>query len=614
MDNPPGAYGTQSPLNRSYYNHGRIRESQVPLYPQQDVEDRKSNYKPLVWLLFGILTGLLLYSNSPIYYGKLVRFWREKTRRPIQPSHSKDATDPLNCEFKELNFECNDLDNLREKLKAQNSNMQCSISSLPTTANQKAGVQDLLKNPEELEVATGQLSKLNFDETFEQFNELIPAVKVFPNSSNEQVQKAADAITYQTELLKNMERFNDPTHLTNFALDVNSLYLTLRNLIYKRDRLNKYRNELIEMAHQLPNCQKDNDVLKMKIASNESQHQELLKNLNDLKTNIQKKRAEFDDLMNHRSIEKTRLGGEINDLRTRVGQLTSKLSNRATIESQIQGMLNSIESNAAKIKMFEQNNVQLGNDIQAWISQRTDLQSKISSEKKSIAEMETKFKILELQLQLHYRNRSIKDFLEKMIDTRDSTMSEFGSLVNEKLQEEDSIKSFIHEFFKNVEALNQNGGDAKSLSELDNMIKEDKEELVNFASKYMSMVKIIRDYKDTDIQIEILLKRQAEIKGNISAANDRISRMLEEIKTLDYKILEGQNTRDRHAKSIITLGEENTKTQEMVAVARKELDSSQSSLEILQKELERKESEAKVRLLESPSVNGRLRRIPGRRH
>lgn len=594
MDNPHGAYGTQSPLNRSYYHQGRIRESQVPLYPQEDTESRKSSYKPLFWLFLAILSGLLLYSSSSMDYGKLVRFWREKTRRPAQPSQQKDAIDPLNCEFKELNFDSSHLDHLKEQLKAQHAKQQCSIPSLPTAANQRGSIQELLKNPEELETATGQLAKLNLDDTFEHFNELIPWVKVFPNSSKEQIQKADDAITYQTNLLKNIEKFNDPSHLTEFALDVNSLYLTLRNLVYKRDRLNKYRNDLIEMAHQLPNCQKDNDVLKMKIASHDVQHSELQKSFVSLRDTLERKKRELADLTQQKSNENNKFGGEINDLRNKVGHLASKLSNRSSIEDKIKSLLRVIDTNTAKIKNYEQSNTQLTSDIQKWKNQKNDIQSKIAAEKKSIAEMETKFKILELNLQLHYRNKSIKDFLEKMIDTRDAAMSEFGTLVNERFQEEDSMKSFIQEFFKNVKALNQSGDNSPTVLEIDNLIKEDKEELVNFASKYMSMVKIIRDYKDTDIQINLLIKRQGEIKSNIEAANGRINKMLEDDKALDFVIFEGEGTQRRQAGEIVSLGDENTTIQEKITSDKAELDKIQSSLDALQKELEAKEAEAKV--------------------
>ena len=594
MDNPQGLYSAQSPLNRSYYHQGRIRDSQVPLYPLEDTEPHKSNYKPIFLLIIAAIIGYLAYQNSPMYYDKLVRFWREKTKRPVQPSQPKDAIDPLNCEFRQLNFDSGDLDHLKEQMKAQHAQLECSIPYLPTAANQKASVQELLQNPEDLETATGQLAKLNLDDTFEHFNEFIPGVKVFPNSSKEQIQKAADAISQQTDLLKNIEKFNDPSQLTGLALDVNSLYLTLRNLIFKRDKLNKYRNDLIDMAHQLPDCQKDNDVLKLKIATHDAQHGELLKSMANLRDALEGKKQNLNELNQQKTTDKQKLGGEINDLRNKIGYFASKMSNRANIEVQIQSMLNLIDGNSAKIKNYQQTNLQLTADIQNWNTQQNDLITQIAAEKKGIAEMETKFKILELNLQLHYRNKNIKDFLEKMIDTRESAISEFGSIVNEKLEKEDSIKTFIQEFFKNVKALNQGGDDSAVVVELDNLIKEDKEELENFASKYISMVKIIREYKDTDIQINLLLKRQGEIKSNVESANDRIKKMLGTINELEYKIVEGENTRDRHEKTISTLGEQNTKTQGLIDTIRADLTTTQSSLEALQNEFENKEAEAKV--------------------
>lgn len=584
------SYGHQTPLNRSF-QPGQIRPNTLhPLSPEEPVSG-SSLWK---WLLFILLSvgAVAAYQNRHFFV------W------PSRGSNDGEApsTGQVADQGKEkdratrkttVDFSCNDLERLKRALREQSLTVKSTLPTLPTLASQQKLAGQVLSTPEQLETALGSLGQLNFDDIFDLFNELVPLSKVFQNSSKDQIAKPEKDLEQLREGLRPAEKFQKTDHVHSFALASNDLLGSYENLLSKRERLSKYRAHLIEATSLLPDCHKKRDDLQLRLSSFIEQDGKLRSAIDALQGQINSAKAGLNDLTGAHKDAATKAGLEITALSARMSDVRSKLAGRPKSEADIAGKKAELAKQLSKIADLTGQSEQSRAGMVELRSKLAANQRRIDEERGRLNGLETKQKMVELFLQLHYRNKSIKDFLEKLVDTSDRTASDFQRLLNEKLEEEDSIKTFIDEFFKNIKTL-EGGGSDVNVGELDRIIEQDKAELRDVMSKYAAMVKIIKEYKDTDIQIQLLLKRQEEITRDISTAQNTIEALLRENKAIDRQLADLDNLIERNARVAAGLAAENLKLEEAVKSLEVDLRALEHDLLKLQDQLTAKQEKLAV--------------------
>mgnify|MGYP003441170836 FL=1 len=326
-----------------------------------------------------------------------------------------------------------------------------------------------------------------------------------------------------------LETLLSKDNIFELQLKANDLANSTKNLISKKKELEKIKSAIQLKKEDLDKCPSLLSSFYTELESSRDKIDQLTVEEKKLADLIKESEAKIKNIREQSQNSSALL--KIADLEQDTKSLKAKLVSFAKIEKEISSrrlIIAELQSKKvlldSEVFSFETQISENDNKISDLISQKNSYLAQIKLKEKSKAIMQMKFEFAS-------RNKYIKDFLMEMIKDKSNVSEELKIIFDEQMSAEDHIKQKL----KNIVDENSDSQLVFTEQDMNDLINQDQKGISEINDLYIKLVHTIKQYKDTEIDIE-------KTKQTILTFESEITILLKKIQGIENQINEIQRT------------------------------------------------------------------------
>lgn len=558
-----------SPINRSFVSQSRVRST---IESTLDYKNSQVSLSKIMKYLFMILAAAiaLLVLYSFIDKPKTVVERVDKTGwslydnvkynlfdiRPDNKNIRVDENMRSNTSRTETGFMenirelwpgdkgCGNIKELEQKLRSQRYSVQKHLDHLPSLDDIRANRDKYdLSNELSRSCREGDLDFKSsiFTNIMSNFDRLIGVGILTPKSTQDDFSAINAQLHTEQDRYKYAERLLDNEFIYSVKGDVNDLVHSHKNLQEKKVLLNGYRYSLFNHMRQLETVINDIKNAKADLDSEKASEIQLNSRLGEAEALVNK----FNRMMNEKEgTMGDRQQKELSELRAiddRIDEVKASIVNADKIR-------NELRNRRERILKTQHNASSIGNDIAELDREVSRLQAERKNKADTIksiqdtSEMyENRKRIHMIKLEVFLRNKEIKAFLDKLINSN-TNMDNLTTLINSKITDEEKLMLLMKQYNEESEKLDQMEGrtiiDTERVTSdtLKTKIEKDRQDFKKIMEKYLGLKKVVEEYEDTDFEINNLKIKIQEIDDKNKHTAGEKARIQADIDKLDKQI------------------------------------------------------------------------------
>lgn len=482
-------------------------------------------------------------------------------------------------------FSCEDYRAHERALKNQKPSVREGLAAPPKVTEVHRAEVSVTKPADLADI--GATTEANVREIKSQFDALLAS---FPPTAASASATPAESSADARPIQKSKKLLEKPT-VFDLQLKVNDLVHSFQNLQKKKTALSKFHDTFFNSTTFSPaNCAKNIteitqqiELQKEKLAYSANIRETWQKDLHRLEETIKTKLADnkasgplgqlHSLSLEIEALQKRRAGAD-----KTLGELRRREELRGGYERDVDETNRAVALAGAGLSDLDAQLAKLRLEHEDILRQQ-----KINDSKQSLY----KFK-----LEMASRNKHIKEFLMKLIDTREGRAKDIEAMFRDKIASEKDVQTMIKAF------INQSR-EARSEpritdAEIDEIIQQDEKDVRDITKLYNELVKIINEYKDIDFDIELTSRNIA----NLETARKELERKLREVNARILELEGGRRTRvaalDADRAKIMDLRDKIAKISDYLAANRVDLEPIDRELETRRAELASLREQLKV--------------------
>jgi chromosome segregation ATPase len=456
---------------------------------------------------------------------------------------------PSFCENKWSKFE--------EELKKQRFSVQKFLPVLPDHEEIKNNPKKYNFDEYQAKMKREQFELLEKDPVTMSMNKLLNSGEVNKRSDPELLKKAQDDLWAQNDLFKNQEKLLDDESIFRLKNITQDLTNSQKNLVDKKLRLNKFRNNYFQLMNKLEECNAKNEEFTDDLDKKNSEKDKitgLLKNTDRELESIDQKIKINEANLTDEEKERRR---KIKELTDKIVDIKSKLKNEVNIQKDIEKKKSDIEIFLKRIEelknQIEGENVNLGD----YEKQIKDFENDNYVIEKKIQILQKKKRIHEMKLELTLRDDTVKEYLKTLLNG-DQKIEDLNDIFKVKIDEEKKLLESLEDFEKIKQTMKgdvivDHGDTFEEKSNIEIIMKKDEEDLQQITSKYMELKKVLDKYKSGDLEIKMIRKTIKDLDEEIKLEDIKKGKNNRSLDELKNKLLRLRGNIDRNLKEVSAL-------------------------------------------------------------
>lgn len=558
-----------SMINRSYVSQGRVRSNIESVI---DYQNSQTKLFKLTLILLVIMVGACLLLIGHVFFNRGVSRVQEvdttswstydkikytffnivpSKNRPTSDNQVKDPAQKSESGFFDhlkdlwpLDKGCGHLQKFEQKLKAQRFSVQRHIENLPNydhVKNNRSQYEISAELSQSCLADNLEATKLTFDGIMGSFDRIVGIGHLDLNSTPDDFTTLTTQIHDDENRYKEAERLLDNEFIYGVKANVNDLVNSHKNLQEKKVLLNGYRFNLFNHMKQLENT--INEIKVAKQASDDQKAQEI--NLNNRLGEAGALVHKYEELIKQKEAsmgkkEQNELA-ELRQMDDRIDEIKTYIVNAERIRTECHQKRDRISKNQNNISDIESRSSHIQSEIDKLQHQRKDKDNAFKNLADANELYENRKTIHAIKLEVLLRNKEIKEFLEKLINSK-TNMDNLTNLMDSKISNEEKLILLMNEYNEDSAKIDAMEGrtvvdqETVTSDSLKGKIEKDREDFKRIMEKYIGLKKVVDEYEDPDLEIHNLKVKIQDISERKDKNLDEQKRLKNEIDKLDKQI------------------------------------------------------------------------------
>lgn len=538
---------SRSPL----YNNNNNEEDEILSNSQSRIiyeQKQNSVLDILKYLIFFIiLIVLILIFRSYLTFGddssikQNLENMKQKARENIQSKTTPvDENDEESGSWTWFRFCDNKWSKLEEELKNQRFGVQKFLPELPDH-------DEIKNNPRkyDLDGYARKSENQDFylsdnDPVTSVFNDLIKHKNLDKNSNPDDLKNLNSDLNLDKDKFKNAEKLLDNNFIFKLKKTTQDLTNSQKNLVNKKLRLNKFRQNYFVLMKRLEECSIKKRSFMDDLDKNKNEKQTIFDNLKDINDQLKDIELKLKERTSNLSSGERARREKIKNLKDRIMDIRSRIKDEPSLKREIEKKRLDIENFLQRIKQLN-NNISLneGNMIDLE-NRRSDLLRDNQTINKKLQIIEKKKRIHEMKLELSMRDYKVKAYLNTLLNS-DQKIEDLDGIVKSKISEEEKLLQSLEDFEKIRDAMKgeviidtSDTNDDKVF--VQTTIEKDKMDLEQITTKYRDLKNALENYQSADIEIKMMKKTVETLKGDMEGLIRQRRMNLNELDGIEMKL------------------------------------------------------------------------------
>lgn len=564
----------QSSINRSFVSQSRMRSTLESTIEYQNSQVSLFKIMKYLFLILFIASGLLVmcmfldrsdpnatpidkkgwssYDNIKYSLFDIVpRKEAEKTAEVEIVEESKSEPGFLD-NLKDIWFTdktCNQLKELEDKLKAQRFSVQRHVDSLPSLEDIKTNRGKYeLSNELNRSCLEGELDFASpmFTTLISNFDQLIGVGHLNLSSSQDDFTALSNQLERDEGRYKDAELLLDNDFIYGVKSNVNNLLQSHKNIQKKKIMLNGYRHNLFMHMKQLESI--INDIKKAKGDSEREKDREIvvLNKLGEAEALVNKLDKQVKEREASMGDGHQKQLAELRQVSDRIDEIKASIVNSDRIRADCRTRKDRIAKSESAIAASEAKITDLEAEAGKLQANRKDRINSIKSLQDNNEIYENRKKIHSIKLEVLLRNKEIKAFLDKIINSH-TNIDNLADLMNNKITDEEKLMLLMNTY--NEESAKIDASEGETLIDTETVtsdqvkikIEKDRNDFKQIMEKFLGLKKVVEEYEDPDLEINNLKIKIQDIDGTIRRNSQDQSNIKKDVERLDRQIAELDN-------------------------------------------------------------------------
>lgn len=400
------------------------------------------------------------------------------------------------------------VDEFQRKLKEQSFSVQGFLPSLPE-------YEYIRKNRNKFELSN-ELNSSCFDggnqldcdhyRSVSSAFESIFEVSLNQNSSRDDFVDVKKKLVDQSERYKDAERLLDNEFLDEVRLNVNDLSHSYRNYLNKKGRLNEFQEKFYVLMKKLEGISDELGLAKREVDEEKLKGADLDSKIAEANRLLEYYTGQINEKKNTLSAKEKERFEALKVLDEQINDLKKLLSSKPKIEAEISQKTNSITRNEALILQKEERVRKVREELAILRSKKADNEVKEGEFTFRRNQFEKTKLIHTIKLKAALKNREIKLFLDGLVD-ESKDINSLEHLMGNKINDQKELLEQIERYKEESKKMDSKPGtiiedqETGNSEEIRSYISKDQEDLENIKSKYEELIKVVGEYKDSEIEI-----------------------------------------------------------------------------------------------------------------
>ena len=562
-----------SPINRSFVSQSRVRST---IESTIDYQHSQYTLSKIMKYLFGIIaiamtlllfftfydkpttkvvesidkTGWSMYDNFKysmfdIKPALRARKLEEQEVRASAPSRNESG---FLDNLKDLwpgDKSCGSIREFEQKLRTQRFSVQRHVDHLPSLDDIRANRDKYeLSNELNRSCLEGELDLQSplFTNIISNFDSIVGVGHLTPKSTQEEFSVINTQLHNDESRYKDAERLLDNDFVYGVKSHVNDLVHSHKNLQEKRVLLNGYRFNLFNHLRQLELIINEIKNAKADVDTEKGREVDLHNKLAEaaaLVSKYEKEMKEKEDSMSNRQQKEL---AEIRDVNDRIDEIRASIANADKIRADLRLRRDRISKTQGSIAANEAQIADTERESEKLQAERRDKANAIKSLQDANEMYDNRRKIHAIKLDVLLRNKEIKKFLDKLINSN-TNIENLTSLMESKISDEEKLVLLMKDY--NEESAAMDRMDGKTVIETETVnsdtlkykIEKDRQDFKQIMEKYLGLRKVVEEYENPDIEINDLKVKIEDLHRQVDNNTREKSRIQNDIDKLDKHII-----------------------------------------------------------------------------
>lgn len=537
---------SRSPLfNKSQHEDEILSNSQSRIIYEQKQNSVLDILKYLVFFI--VLIILILIFRSYLILGndtsirKNLEDMAQKAKDNIMKSDTTKTEEEKTTEsWNWFGFCDNKWSKLEDELKNQRFGVQKFLPQLPDH-------EEIKNNPRKYDL-DGYAKKIkdqdfylpDNDPVTAAFNDMIKNKNVDKNSNLDDLKNLNLDLNSDKDKFKNAEKLLDNNFIFKLKKTTQDLTNSQKNLVNKKLRLNKFRQNYFVLMKKLEECSIKSRSFLTDLDKNKGEKDRIVENLKDIDAQLIDIELKIKERSSSLSGDERARRERLKNLKDKIMDIRSRVKDEPSLKRILAKKNYDIENFLERIKKLNMNISNAEQSISDLENRKSYLLNNNETINKKIQILEKKTKIHEMKLELSLRDYKVKAYLNTLLNA-DQKIEDLDGIVKSKISEEEKLLKSLEDFEKIRDAMKgdvivDNSETNEDKDHVTTTIKKDKEDLKQITNKYMDLKKALESYQSGDIEIKMMKKTIEKLKGDIRGQNRERGLNLNELDQIEIKL------------------------------------------------------------------------------
>lgn len=555
-----------SMINRSYFQHNNVKSNTESVV---DFQNNQTKFYKITMFVILLLVGACLLLMGHMWLNRLVdraddidRSGWTKTDKlkyivfNTVPKHARGTDVEAAAvssgpgffenlkEFWASDRSCGHLRELEQRLRGQRFAVQKHVEHLPSFEYVKSHREKYeLSNELNRSCLEGDLAstRATFDAITTDFDNLVGVGHLDLKSNADDFSTVNEQLREEEARFKDVERLLDNEFVYNVKGDANNLVNSAKNLQEKKILLNGHRHGLFNHMRHLEAIINDIKNEKDVVDSEKLRELDLIRRLNEAEAQVLRYEKSVHEKEHGMGGKHSNELAELRQLNDQIDEIRASIANAGKVKADCQARREKVSRDQAKANDIDHKLNDIQREIDSLNAQRREKNSALKSIDDGNDIHENRRMIHQIKLDVLLRNKDIKEFLEKMINSK-TNMKDLSKLVNSKISDEENLIALMNKYNEDSARMDAMEGttvvDVESVSSdsVKNRIEKDREDFRRIMEKFLGLKKVVEEYEDPDLEIRNLKIKIQDIDDKKKHTASEQRRLRADIDRLDKAI------------------------------------------------------------------------------